>query len=278
MPVQHRTTRKNHWLAWSGELDDLRRIGRIFSELVQRRKESLDAELDTNNEPGSTEGPAEQWRRAVLQNFAPVATLEDGDDRIVGPVDDVLAELDRRSVSELALKTETDGYALSMVHEGVDLTFRRKVGSLYDHESVTLEISSRDQGWARQTLTQLTEEIEKGVPRWAWFRSKAGRAIIGLTVAIAGVLTFYSLVSIPDQLSLWGTPLSSQIVLTIRLAAVVAPPALLGYLAASNAAIDWFMPRFEVTSQASSTGGRRLAGLGLLVLSIPIGILVNLIS
>jgi hypothetical protein len=132
-------------------------------------------------------------------------------------------------------------------------------------DPVTLAVKSGDQGWARQVLTSLSEEVEKGVPRWAWWRSPAGGAILGAITALIALAV--TLLVVPASV---GMPFRLLVGLGMGVAAQV--------IVGRSKFINWFLPPLEVASQGGSSGGRRLAGLGLLLLSVPIGILVNLLT
>lgn len=259
MAVQHKTTKKNQWTAWSGELEDLRRLGQSFTELVSKHGVAL---LASYEESHAHEWPetSERQKKEFEDRWRAFAELRDGDDQIEGAVDEVLAELDRRSAVSLELSA-TSAYT-ALCGEEIKLVFHRNAVRY----AVSLEVKSGDQGWARQVLTLLSEQIEKGVPkRWAWCRTPWGHSAIGTAVfAVAYVLVQIllpsSLTLLPRTLIATGISLLLEVIVLLK------------------GVLDWFFPPFEVTSRAGSSGGRRLAGLGLLLLSVPIGILVNLLT
>ena len=258
--MQHRTKKENKWWAWSGELDDLRRIGSVFRDLVAQRGSTILNEFDRGREDSADPSVASHERRKTefSEKWRASASLHDGDDQIDGSIAEVLDELDRRSATRLEFSS-TGMYAAAAGEE-LRVVFSR---SSYI-QAVHLKVRSGDQGWARQVLTLLSEEIEKGVPKWAWCRSLWGRILISLVVTVCLVSALFLLP--PLLTSIPRAVIASGIILTVQI--VVSSPGV----------VRWFFPPFEVTSQAGSSGGRRLAVLGVVLLSVPIGIIVNLLT
>jgi hypothetical protein len=261
MAVRHQTTKANAWSAWSGELEDLRRIGRLFSRLVEQRRAPLWAMSDegAHAELIGDESLAARRKADFDRRWQAIATLQDGDDQIEGPIEEVLAELDPRTISKLEFSA-TSSYTV-VIGDAVVLSFNKS----NFFKPVILEVRAGDQGWARQVLTSLSEEIERGVPKWARCRSILGKT--GLSVAVCLAIYFIALILLPSSLTAWARTLTAS---AIAIA--------VGFVVTSFRSVDWFLPPFEVRSQGTSTGGRRIAGLGLLLLSVPIGILVNVLS
>jgi hypothetical protein len=263
MAVRHQTTKENTWSAWSGELEDLRRIGRLFSSLVEQRRAPLWAAISgeyvVNPETPGAESVAERRKADFDRRWKAVATLQDGDDQIEGPINEVLAELDPRTISRLEFSATS--HYIGAAGDAIGLTFNKE--NLF--QPVVLDVRSSDQGWARQALTSLSEEIERGVPKWARWRSFLGK--MGVSVAICLVVYLIATILLPSSLHTW--------IRTLTASAIAIAVAL---VATSFRSLDWFLPPFEVRSQGTSTGGRRIAGLALLLLSVPIGILVNILT
>jgi hypothetical protein len=169
----------------------------------------------------------------------------------------VLAELDPRSFTRIEFNAISAGTAVP--GDGLVLVFNTRNGDF----PVSLSAHSSDAGWARQALSSLSEEIDKGVPRWAPVRSMWGRSIVAVVV---GLIAWALALAI----------LPSTITALNKIIAAVIVGGIVGL--ALGRAFDWFFPPLEVTTQGSNAGTRRLAGLGLLVLSVPLGILVNLLT
>jgi len=261
MAVQHRTKKENKWWAWSGELDDLRRIGSVFRDLVEQRKSAILNELDRGREDSADASVASYERRRTefSEKWCASASLHDGDDQIDGSIAEVLDELDRRSSTRLEFSST--GMYTAAAGEELRVVFSRLS---YIH-AVYLTVRSGDQGWARQVLTLLSEEIEKGVPKWAWCRSIWGHILIFLVVNTVCVVSASFLLP-PLLTSIPRVVIASGILVTAQI--VVSLPGVM----------RWFFPPFEVTSQAGSSGGRHLAVLGVVLLGVPIGIIVNLLT
>jgi len=257
MTVRHKTSKSNAWPAWSGELEDLRRIGRLFESLIEQRRPDLWASHDDQADESPT---LKEWRKQRFEEgWRAVAELQDADDQVEGGIEEVLAELDPRSLARLTLRASSDETLVP--GDGIAPVLNARSES----NPVRLSVNSSDQGWARQALSALSEEIAKGVPKWGRWRSASGRmtlsVVVFLFVNFTGLMLFYS---------------SAQGL--VRAAACSAIGIIAGLIVHSTRVINWFLPPLEVTSQAGSTGARRLAGLGALLASVPIGILINLLT
>ena len=98
----------------------------------------------------------------------------------------MLEELDRRTVKSVKISTNFPGY-----EEMVSLVFQK--GDSYDNYGVRLDIESTNPGWAKQCLAQLSDEVDKSVPKWSFFLSIKGR-VFALVVVLAGILGVASLI------------------------------------------------------------------------------------
>jgi hypothetical protein len=258
MAVTYKTSKRNTWPAWSGELDDLRRLGAATTRLVDQRRVPLINEFNEKN-PEMIEAWGDYHTERFQKNWVALAEFQDGDDEVEGPISEALDELDRRTTSRLRFKATST--ATPTVGEALNIRFQRDSPT----QAVTLQIESYDQAWARQVLTLLSEEIEKGVPKWAWCRSIPGRAII----SVAAALAFFAAVVLITPPSM-PSPVRVAIAVIVGLAAQV--------VAQLHRVIDWFFPPFEITSHGGSTGGRRLAAVATIAASIPIGLIINLMT
>lgn len=263
MAVEHKTKKSNRWNAWSGDLEDLRRISRIYKGLADQRGGTI-ADTYVPLYPLSSVN-LEARRTEIREAWQAYAIVIDRDDEIRGPVADVLGALDRRSVTSIEFTQKGEH---TQHDEQFSLKFSRNPD--YNEDIVTLRITSGDQGWARQALAQLTEEVEKGVPRWAWWRS------------ISGSLLSWCIVLLSTALLIIAGSRSVGVVTTVGWLPTVIGSGLTGLLVAfwsqTPRIRNWMLPPLEITSEVGSTGARRLAGLALIILGLPIGILVNILS
>lgn len=233
--------KEEKWFAWCGDGDDLRRIAYVAQRGVEQRQST-----------------AQDASRTYLD-----ARLFDGNEEIIGEPDAVLDELDLRSVA----RVEFVGQFPYNSKDELTIQFGAKFA--YDG-SIQLKVASSDSTWARSTFGQLADDIGKGVPWWAPLREKGH--ILGVWIvlcelfALAALLVLYPHIS-PDARS-------SIYVSLATLASVVA----LG-LFMSGSLSDWLFPPLEITRPGGqSSGGRRRAVIGSVLISVAVGVFVNLIS
>jgi hypothetical protein len=255
--VRRKTTKDHAWRAWSGDPAELRRVGAIFSDLVDQRRAPLWATYEPS--PDALPVTLERHASEFQAQWRAVAKLRDGDDEIEGPIEAVLAELDPRSFCRIEFVAMSAGTAVPA--DGLVLVFNARNQSF----PVSLSAHSSDAGWARQALALLSEEIDKGVPRWAPLRSFRGTMMVGLIVWAA----VYALMLLVLP-SAWST------VDRTTLAGIVSVVAGVGVQHARIS--NWFFPPLEVTTAGGNSGTRRIAGLGGLLLTVPLGVLVNLLT
>jgi hypothetical protein len=259
-----RSFRKRHqWHAWSGEMADLERLGKIVEELNLARLRELESEkqqqegaihvADAINIVGTRNIVQVFPTDAGLYPF--VGLIVEDEDEVAGPVSEVLPEVDRRSVASLKF------VAALWPSERLSVTFLRSTG-----EAVVIDVVSQRTGWAKQAYARLADEIEKGVPRWAPLRSETSRLLLSF-FASAAFGGFFGLVF--AKLTPWDIYW-----IVGPLAALVALP-----LVSAQRLHNWIFPGFELQGEGGqSSGTRRLVALSLLGASIPIGILVNAVS
>jgi hypothetical protein len=248
--LRRKTQKGRFWEAWAGDLDDLRRVTRVADDLAKLRRKELD---DSK--------PNRGWPEADTSHIA--LTIVDGPDEVTGSPEAVFDEIDRRTVYKVRLQTSWPAYEEKLLIE-----FERE-----RHGGIRLSVASESAAWARTAFAQLSDEIEKSVPKWAFLRSEKGLNRMSYLVSFA--------VALPIEIWVLNLPLreSKQIVGAI-FAPLIMSLMFVGWpLRFADKLHDWLFPRFEIFSQGgSSTGGRRLAALALLLASIPIGILVNWIT
>lgn len=266
-----------HWTAWSGTIEDIRRIANILSNLEDTRRTRIEAEVDEPKDAITVRREA----RARFEPFTCMIEIEDGDNRISGPVDMILSEIDNRTTRNISFGlpgVEHYGRIDSPFYDD-NITIEFISDHPYNNLGTDLKVTTSDQGWGRQAFAQLSEEIEKGVPRWAWIHKRLGIASIFILTYIA-LLTFLFLVlpPFPEHLSDKSNPNHLATVVSWAVLATVLP--ILGAVAtASRKLRTWAFPTFEILGvHGASTGSRRIAYIVGILISIPIGIFVNLIS
>jgi hypothetical protein len=128
---------------------------------------------------------------------------------------------------------------------------------------VELEAGSGDRGWVNEVFASVSEEVEKGVPRWEWVRHKGGRSAF-----IAFVLICLAI--IVSLIVVRQLPLKSQGTFVVLAAvSVVVLWFILTGQQPLNRFIDWLFPGFEIFPEGGRpTGTRRLAFFGSLLLTI----------
>jgi hypothetical protein len=258
--VQHRTKKVASWPAWSSELGDLRKLGELLVELAEERRASLMQDLHEAH-PGENSAVTRERRITELNTeWQTRAEFEDGDDQVEGPVMQVLNEIDRRSIDVLTFKLS--GRFSPASGEEVALRFARTAII----NAVSFEVRSSDPGWARKVLTLVSEEVQKGVPRWARFRSIPGQGLFPVLTAVAVFIT--TLLLLPTIATPWIPPLIA-VVAALSMQVIVS----------TRKFTNWLFPPFEVTTDSgANTGGRRLAAAGALVAAVILGFIVNLLT
>ncbi|WP_182881678.1 hypothetical protein [Microbispora sp. H10949] len=284
-PKARRTPRREsfgdsrEWLAWSGEMGDLQRIGRIIEDLYEKRQNAIASEVrrqeydERREEGGSNQNTIGEFTvhavHSTVNYIAPPAVddifeypflglIIASKRKIWGDMDDILTEVDRRSVKKLIF--------VGAMHPGdrVVVTFSRE-----DAFAVKLEVASTDVGWAHQAFARLMDEIEKGVPRWEFILHRGfgyiwPRALATLLLAAAVTAAFY------DKLKATTNGLSFIFFASFLVFI---------FTSSSDWFTRWLFPKFEILGEgAPSTATRRLGLIFGIAVSIPIGIMVNWIS
>lgn len=293
MPNKRTTFRQRSWGAWAGDLRELEVIASIARESIRERQQtaakelahlietiSSDSEEDVSDLIRSKLNTLKASRERILTGRVELfvrLSVEDQHETVAGQVAEVLSELDRRSTKSVAMTASPHRYLAGDIYdveqdekspltEGIYVYLGRK--SLYNLEGAEVRVSSPDTGWARSTFARMVDEIEKGVPRWARLRRHLIVPIAFLTAAFT-ILGFAIGYSIKEYWQDWWlAPFSAGI---------------LGFISFpftwGGRLFDWLFPPFEVTGEGSqSSGGRRIAFLGSVLISIPIGVVVNSIS
>lgn len=242
--LKRRTVRRRTWLAWAGTIDELRSIGRTVERLY-----------DTARTPDADGCSGDSLSNVDKLMFE--TTITHGDDSVTGNLNAAISELDRRTATSVTFR---------IYHRFSDERLRLEMKWLEFFYAVRLVISSPDPGWANQALGSVSEEVDKGRPRWAWTRSIWGRILVYIfSVSMVGVGA--SLLVEPFVSSLWRTIIAN--VITFSLGAIFLPERI----------YSWLFPGVEIIAPGgTSTGSRRFIFVGSIVLTIALGVLVNFIT
>lgn len=202
-------------------------------------------------------------------------TVIDRYEEVFGKVDPVLAEMDRRSTR--SLRYVTDGIrppsrlfrGLSeSVTDGLYIRLGPPDSSFFhDSDQVCVVVTSPSTGWARSSFARICDEVEKGVPKWSFVRLPVFRFMLGAFYFAVPYLAV--MLAIQPELDRW-----------LMIGVITAGAALLlGMLEITGKLTDWLFPAFEVFQEGGQPSGtRRATALISLLITIPIGILVNQIS
>ena len=272
--VTRRTKQTRTWRSWCGEVQDLRRVVAMVGELAESRwSEIRSSELSKNA------GDATRISKQVAVEME----IVDGTDSVSGAPDAVLAELDRRTVQSVKIAAdfpEGDDEVLSVsfskgagksIHPDSSTVSAR--GSSDEADGVTLLVESRNPGWAKQCLAQLSDEIDKSVPKWSFFLSPFGQVS---TLVFVLLVAYGIAVGIEARHMHEGLGNASQ--LTAFVGIVVA---FFIYTMSSSVtrAWHWMFPSFELYGEGgSSSASRRIAAVVAFVASIIAGLLASLIT
>jgi len=294
--AERSTDKERIWPVWVGSIDDLTRLAVLVEQATEVRRKALLTDYDEEtkrqlayvetstpklpigsskfawlaSENDLTEITKQNLRESIELNrrleratldrrLRMTTTMVDGDDTTSGEIKAVLAELDKRTVKSVT-------FSMDIYEDRAEVILDRKNRKSSEY-GAKLIVKSPDLGWARQTFTQLSEEIAKGVPGYAWIRQRRGRFAVACGAGILPVLVVALMVlpSVPSKAQ-WIVWISGFYVAIMAVVIVSAPDWL----------FDWLAPRFEVTGEDSqSTGNRRIGAVVAPVVAIVIGIIVN---
>lgn len=175
----------------------------------------------------------------------------------------MLDELDHRSV----VRIEFAGQFPYASKDELTVQF----GTKYAFDgSIQLKVASNDPTWARSTFGQLADDIGKGVPWWASVRNKGH--VLGVWLVLCELLALAIFLVLSPHIPPGERLNAYQSLAT--LAGIVA----LGIFM-SGSLTDWLFPHLEITRPGGqSSGSRRLAVIGSVLISVVVGIFVNMIS
>lgn len=185
-------------------------------------------------------------------------TIESGPDSSTGELEATFAEFDPRTVTGV---TFTGRFPYDVRDELLQITV--SWGKL---QAIRVDVVSIDHGWANKVLASISEEIDKGHVRWSWVQRTWGRAIIASAITWA---LYIALLLIIGQF--WMSPYVSVVagIVGLLLAMTIVVPDKLFYK---------IFPMIEILNSTGGSAGRRRAGLlGSILLTITLGIIVNIL-
>lgn len=256
MSVAKKARAKSSWDAWAGDRRRLLRIAKEVDDALELLKEKELARLDQRLGEGAASDAPEPGTLGALPSYqegkrrnaevraskarAEIEALRTTmvtqepvlDLRHEGPPADVLDAVDVDGLSQIVISTPTrwggrlDG----------------EVTVVFDHGGVDLTVQGTDPQWVRATHEALKTEIDRGVPRWAYFR---GDGALGQYVAVVALVAFaLAWQVLGDALTfLIGIPIFLLVVLPLGIAAHVA--------------VRKLLPGFELTGEATIGRGSR---------------------
>ncbi|MFS8100892.1 hypothetical protein LFM09_27570 [Lentzea alba] len=279
MTVKRTVTLSRSWKSWAGSVADLRRLGDETEKHVQAKKEALLRAFDTESQSELEEiekaktGSAQEFeldwaresraskRKDLEDRIALKAKLVDSAGIAEGSLSEIIQEFDHRSFNSVFYEADLG----RSYEEDLSISLR-KFGP---KPGIELTISSTDQAWARQAFSHLSDEIAKGVPKWASMRSDGPRRAValGMFLVVSVSIGFMHYRLLGPSAQAWTTFVSAIGLGLWPVIAIYSP--LWSYI----------FPPLDVHGEGgSSTGSRRLAFILGIFLTIALGVFVNLIS
>lgn len=255
-------------------MGDLSRLANQAKDSYLKRREGILKEFDEETAASLSEyedmpqhrsihASVRADRRAALEKeLSFQATVAEESEETTGDPEDMLQELDRRTLVELGFVGR-----FRYSSEKLEIAFKQtRFGA-----AVRLHVRSDDVGWARATFSHLSDEIDKGRPWWSWVHSTRGS--FGLQVLTTLVFLLALLVALWPEKPMTGTQWANSIICLLVASFV------LGAILTSNAVLFRLFPPFEITEGGTrSTGGGVLIYALTLVVSIVVSIWVNVVS
>ena len=275
--VKHRTARTRQWKAWSGTRQDIERIGRAARTLFDKRADSYINAVRADLDEDLVGKVLENEMDRVQSRMEFVATVTHGSDSSIGPLDDVLRELDRRSVSRMSIVGDVDGYGreqikVEMIWSGDDS---------YARPGVTLEVNSYELGWANEAVATMSSEIDKGRPKWDVVHHIAARIALQ-TVLSSMILTIelwviLSLLGYGRDDKLYFSSPGNPLLWMLLVCGTTA--VLITVLFMRDKSYHWIFPPVEIRGDGQdSTTIRRVALFVSPLVAFVLGLLVNVVS
>jgi hypothetical protein len=264
------------WAAWTGEIADLERLGREVEKVHEKRTDAILREYDEATAEVLSGITDDQILREIRQksraerreelasDLRLQMTIVEGTDTITGSIEGVLGEVDRRSTSEICFSNR--------LRYGSSDLLSVKLRRDRSHKAAELHIKSEDPGWAREAFVHLSEQIDKGYPRWGWICSGRGEVLFVLFNTLCLMALVALLAWPPSPVRLFGPD---------KIGAPILWGVICGLISffLSPKLLNWMFPSFEITGPGGqSKGGRYVAYIGSLVAAFVIDIIVTIIS
>lgn len=259
-------------------MEQLKRLGDIVRELGEARWKQL------YPESAAEENAATQADESEIGQQ--ISALE----RVADDVTSRLLEYDRKVEFDFEVK-EKDGTKFSGPYDltigqfdkrtAIGAVIKYKIGLDFDEalevnlngrrwaNECELTVSSKDMAFGRSAFARLSDEVAKGVPRWAG----GGKYVLALAVFIF----LFSIAGTLVSMKFDGTGRIDFDWRRFPLGAIPASGIALAALG-NSWPFSWLFPSFEVTGDGASSGTRRILSLVAVLITIPIGILINKIS
>ncbi|WAE73650.1 hypothetical protein OUQ99_00485 [Streptomonospora nanhaiensis] len=269
MEIERRTKKVETWPSWNGEMGDMKKLTALVSgaykeqdsEIRRRQEEAQKAREDSGIIIGNIHSStlhfySHEGSGGIAPSYPFLGIVLTDDEIVTGSIDDVFPEIDRRSFEKIEI------IGAQSPNNYVSISFNRKMDP-----AVRLTVDSHDTSWARQTFVRISDEIYKGVPRWGFMRNTTPLPL--LIKSFFGILpTIGTLLALPSNIisdAFFPTAFIG-LILTI-------------YFIFSEKLTNFFFPLIEITGEGSqSTGARRISVLLITLSSIPIGVMVNLVT
>jgi hypothetical protein len=263
-PVRHRITRERKWSVWVGNGKDLTVLGQEVEKLFLERRTELIGESDTSSRGESSTGRGQYIRSLDEMRFE--VTVKHGGDSIVGALEDVLEQFDKR----MATAVHFEGIFGFRLHESevikVELDWHEKFTP-----AVTLEVVSGNHDWANKATANISELLDRRYQRWGVIHREPWRIIAG--VAFNLVIYFLTV----NLLDLFWQPSWSPWVRGGL--GAVAGFSVSFVMFMHGKAFYWLFPKVEVAEgDQSSSGMRRIFFVLLTLLGFATSVYVEAIT
>lgn len=250
--------RNRTWYAWSGDINDVGRLARLFEQEAEELEQS-------------TRGPGS---RKVNDSALSLTIMEKGEETS-GSIKKMLEQIDRRTVQGLEFQYTAGDFDTRI------LVTLRNGGAFFYPDAVKLEVESSDSRLGKLIFVRLSDEIEKGVPWWSRVHTVGGRLVASACIfMILGVAALLARPPFDKFVAVFTGPDHKPT--TAEVAAFLTSILLLLLFAGIIAGVSIypiFFPKFEITGDhGGPSGSRRLVAIVALLATIPVGIFVNWIS
>lgn len=260
------------WEAWVGDKDRLLRLSRVMTELIaQQRQAALDAakergqnRLHAEEEQGGSQSHLDEikgWERIEADRLAEAWAVEmawserDLSLTHAGPPDQIVNEMDPAFVERVSIQAPKD--ILLPIQASIHLS--RSNGC-------SVELRGQDPAWLRMARDTLSNEVQHGVPPWAWLRTIQAAFVYTGVIYVGLVVAAWNRVS-----GAWREKLIVSL--------LVGLPTVLGFSALLQPLVRRLLSGFEIIAPgAVPKSGRALGLVASVATSFILGIIVNLIT